>query len=138
MKIIIGGSMAFAVEQLKVKKELENLGHQVDITPDLNHYINSPKIKNSFEEELNLCLKSDVMRKFFNKISENDAFLVCNYDKNNIKGYLGISVLMELGVAYHLNKKIYLLNDFDRSQGYGLEVAIISPEILNGDLSKIE
>jgi hypothetical protein len=45
---------------------------------------------------------------------------------------------MELAIAYHNNKKIYLLNDFDKTQWYGLEVAIIDPTILNGDLSLIK
>ena len=78
------------------------------------------------------------MKKFFDKIAESDAYFVCNYVKKGIKGYLGISVLMELGVAYYLNKKIYLLYPFDKSQSYGLEVSVFNPIIINNDFSKIK
>jgi len=64
--------------------------------------------------------------------------IVLNYDKKGIHGYLGTSVLMEIAIAYFLGKKIYLLHDIDRSQPYALEVLVIDPMILNGDLSLIK
>ena len=130
--------MTFAREQLKAKRKLERNGHSVLLTDNIKDYANSPNIKKSFEEELQLCLKYDIMRGFFNKIAESDAFLVCNYPNKDIGGYIGTSVLMELGLAYYLNKKIYLLYDIDQSQKYALEIAIINPVILNGDLSKVD
>jgi len=138
MKIIIGGSMTFAREQLEAKETLERNGHSVLLTDNIEDYANHPNIKKSFKEELQLCLKDDIMRSFFNKIAESDAFLVCNYLNKKIEGYIGTSVLMELGLAYYLNKKIYLLYEIDQSQKYALEVAIINPIILNGDLSKVD
>lgn len=137
MKILIGGSMSFAKEQLKIKKELEEKGHTALVTEDIEHYIESDEIKRSFEEELKISLEYDIMRSFFKKIAESDALLICNYDKKGIKGYLGTSVLMELGLAYYLNKKIFLLNEIDTSQPYALEIAIINQEVLNNNLSKI-
>lgn len=137
MKITVGGSMVFAKEQLDAKKELEEKGHEVLTTDDIEDYVNKPSIKQSFEEELKLCLEYDITRSFFKKIEESDALLVCNFPKKGIDGYLGTSVLMEIGLAYHLNKKIYLMFDVDKTQGYALEIAIIQPTILNGDLNKI-
>jgi len=78
------------------------------------------------------------MRSGLNQVIAADAVLVCNYPKNNVQGYLGTSVLMELGVAYYFNKKIFLLYQYDKFQNYGLEMAIIDPKILNNDLSKIQ
>ena len=50
------------------------------------------------------------MKDGFNQVVDSDAVLVCNYTKNNIKGYyLGTSVLMELAVAYYHNKNIFFL-----------------------------
>ncbi|MCX6795842.1 MAG: hypothetical protein NT165_03925 [Candidatus Falkowbacteria bacterium] len=137
MKITIGGSMTFAKEQVEIKRQLEQRGHEVLVTDDIEDYINNSAIKNSFEEELELSLKYDVMRTFFKKIDSSDAFLVCNYSKNGVSGRLGISALMELGLAYHLGKKTYLLFETDKVQDYALEVAIINPIILNGDISII-
>jgi len=77
------------------------------------------------------------MRTFFKKIESSEAFLVCNYPKNGVPGHLGVSALTEVGLAYHLNKKIYLLFEIDKTQSYALEIVIIKPLIINGDLSKI-
>jgi hypothetical protein len=107
------------------------------LTDDIEEYVDKPSIKASFEEELRVSLEYDIMRSFFGKVAESDAFLVCNYPKNGISGYLGTSVLMELGLAYHLGKQIYLLHDFDHTQGYALEIAIIDPTMLHGDVSLI-
>lgn len=138
MKITIAGSVTFAKEQLNIKKELEQIGHTVFISDDLEEYINKPSIKLSFYEELKLSKEYDILRKFYNKIAEGDVLLVCNYDKNGIKGYLGTSVLIEIGLAYYLKKKVYLLNDIDVNQCYAMEVSIMEPIILNGDLKKIK
>jgi hypothetical protein len=138
MKIVIGGSMSFAKEQIEAKTFLEKRGHFIQLTENIEEYSNSPSIKQSFDEELKISLEHDIMRSFFRKIEENDAFLVMNYKKKDVDGYLGTSVLMELAIAYFLNKKIYLLNEIDKSQPYSLEVAIINPTILNGDLELIQ
>jgi len=50
MKITIGGSMTFAKEQLKLKQQLEQNGHEILITDDIEDYINNSAIKNCFED----------------------------------------------------------------------------------------
>jgi len=137
MKITIGGSMTFAKEQFEVGEYLKNYGHEILLTDDIEHFIKTPDLKLDQKKVIELSLQYDVIRSFFDKIAESDAYLVCNYEKNGIKGYLGTSVLMEIGVAYHLNKKIYLFNEIDRNHKYGEEIEIINPTILNGELSKI-
>ncbi len=137
MKIVIGGSMGFAKEQVEAKRVLEGAGHEVLVTENIEKYVDSPAIKSSFEEELKISLEYDIMRDFFNKIAESDAFLVMNYPKKGIDGYLGASVLMEMGLAYYLKKKVFLLFPVDKEQGYALESAIINPLILNGDITNI-
>jgi hypothetical protein len=78
------------------------------------------------------------MKKFFDEIEASEAVLFLNYDKKWIAGYIGASVLMEIGIAYHLGKKILLVNPIDKSQWYALEVLLTNPTIINGDLSKIQ
>jgi len=138
MKITIGGSMTFAKEQFQFKEQLEKNGHEVLITDDIKDYIDKPAIKKDFEEELKISLEYNIMYTFFKKIEESDALLICNYPKKGIEGYLGTSVLMEIGLAYYLHKKIYLLFEVDKTQGYALEIAIIQPTILNGDILLIK
>jgi len=135
---MIAGSFSFAEEIAKIKKQLEDMDHTILTTKDLELRANVSDIKSSFEEKLKQCIKYDLLRDGFNQVAASDAVLICNYPKNNIKGYLGTSVLMELAIAYYLNKKVFLLYDYDKSQSYGLEVAIINPVILNNNLSKIQ
>ena len=101
--------MAFAKEQLAIKEKLEKKGFDVLVTDNIGKYAADQNIKKSFEEELRVSLEHDIMRDFFNKLNEADAFLVCNYDRKGVKGYLGTSVLMELGLAHYLKKKIFLM-----------------------------
>ena len=138
MKIMICASVTFAKSMLEVKEKLEKRGHTILISDDAPFYIESPETKLSFEEELKLAQEQDILNKALDKVSQSDAIVVLNYEKNNIKGYLGTSVLMELAVAYHLKKKIFLLNEIDKTQNYALEVELINPIILNGDLNKIK
>jgi hypothetical protein len=63
---------------------------------------------------------------------------ILNYDKKWISGYIGASVLMEIGIAYYLGKKIFLTNPIDQSQWYALEVLLTNPIILDWNLSKIQ
>ncbi|MFA7244116.1 MAG: hypothetical protein WC080_02415 [Patescibacteria group bacterium] len=138
MKITIAGSMVFAKDILRIKNDLEKTGHSVLTTDDIDHYVRDNSIKNNFEEELRLSKEYDIIRSFFNKIAESDAMLIVNNEKKGISGYLGTNVIMEIGVAYFLKKKIFLLNPIDKNQPYTLEIAMINPLIINGDLSKIK
>ena len=138
MKIVICGSVTFAKEELQLKKDLKKLGHEVLVTDDLEKFAENPEIKLNYEEELRLTKDNDIIRKFFKKIESSDAIMVANYKKNNIEGYLGTNVLMEIGVAYYLDKQIFILNSVGRDQNCSLEIASMDPMIVNGDLSKIK
>ena len=45
---------------------------------------------------------------------------------------------MEMGIALHLGKKVYILNPVDESVSYKEEILGMLPVILNGDLSLIK
>jgi len=61
-----------------------------------------------------------------------------NNKKNGIKGYLGTAVLMEMALAFYLKKKIFLLNEIDKTQRYMIEVHQINPTVIKGDINKIK
>ena len=84
--------------------------------------------------------ENDILRKCFKLVSEAEGILFLNYEKNGIKGYIGTSSLMEMGIAYHLNKKLFLLNDIPSSKEHrwAHEVNVMAPIILNRDLKKIQ
>jgi hypothetical protein len=140
MKIMICGSMTFAKEMLEAKKLLEEMGYLVKIPTDALEIANGDHDHDNLEDDYNHCVENDIMRVHFKFIEESDAILVLNHDKNGIKGYIGTASLMEIGLAHHFHKKIFLLQYLPHHSEYRWvhEVRIIQPIILNKDFSKIE
>ena len=134
------GSMSFAPKMKQAKQQLEAKGFEVLVTSDLDFIIENPHITDDLDADYEHCLKNDIFRKFFDSIAESDAVVALNYPKNGVEGYCGVSVCMELGLAYYLYKKMYLLYPLPsyHQQRWALEIAIMQPEILNGDLDKIK
>ena len=137
MKIMIVASLSFAKEMLVAKDVLEKLGHRALFCEAVPHYSGRPETKDSFEDELKKAEEEGALGDGFSKVAESDAVLVLNYPKNNVAGYIGSSMLMEIGVAYFLNKKIYLLNPVGPGHKCALEIALVKPVILDGDINKI-
>jgi len=147
MKITICGSIAFQNEILSVKGKLEDLGHEVGIWPSevkdengkfipVQEYYKIRQTANN-DEKWVWDRKAEAVMGHFNKVAWSDAILVLNYDKNNIKGYIGGNTLMEMGLAFFLKKKIYLLNEVPE-MSYKEEILGVKPIMLNGDLSKVQ
>lgn len=139
MKIVICGSMAFAKEMVKVKNQLDELGHDAKLPHGTEPHLTDKDFVEKLDENYEYCIKNNVMKKCFDQIAGSDAILVLNLTRNGISGYIGVSVLMEMGVAHHLNKKIFLFNKIPhyKNQRWAHEVSIMQPLILSGDLSKI-
>lgn len=147
MKITICGSIAFYDQMCEVKKELEKLGHEVDIPPcelkDDNGKIISIqeyyKIRKAGSEDEKWIWdrKKWAIKEHFEKVVWADAILVLNYPKNNIDGYIGANTLIEMGLALHLDKPIYLLNPIPKI-AYKEEILGMQPIIINGNLTKIK
>lgn len=147
MRITICGSIAFFDEMITVKKELEELGHSVDLPP--------ARIKNDKGEEINVKdyyklrkeetdpnswlwnVKKEAMLMHFNKVEWSEAILVLNIQKNDIQGYIGANTLLEMGVALYLNKKIFLYNEAPKKLPYLEEILGCKGIEIHGDLHKI-
>ena len=136
MKIAICGSMIFTEKMLEAKKELESNGHTVFVSYFIEHYVGK-----SEEEKVKLTLDDknnhDAIKEFWEQINNSEAILVLNYDKRGIKNYIGGNTFLEMGFAYVLDKKIFVLNDLPEMH-YLDELKAMKPIILNGDLSKIK
>ncbi|MBI5530561.1 MAG: hypothetical protein HY918_03610 [Candidatus Doudnabacteria bacterium] len=126
MTITICGSIKFYNDFLTLGKELERQGHKI-LQPQ-EPIINS--------ESSGFLKDEGMVRRHMDKIAISDAVLIANYPKNNIEGYIGPNTLMEMAVAFHLKKKIYLLNPVP-DQAWKEEVLSLSPIILTNDLGKI-
>ena len=137
---MICGSMHFAREMMIAKEKLEESGHQVLLPTDIDLHLDDPKFIDNFDLNYEHCLKNDVMWKCFDLVAQAEAILVLNYPRSEISGYIGASSLMEIGLAYYLHKKIFLLFPVPKptQARWAHEIEIIQPVILNGDLKKIK
>lgn len=146
MKITICGSIAFLDEMQDIKQQLEELGHEVEIPPleipDKNGAMISAKELYKIRKSANQTdawvweRKADAIQKHFDKVVWSDAILVLNYDKNNIPYYIGANTLLEMGLAFHLKKKIFLLHPIPEIS-YQEEVCGMHPTVIHEDLSRI-
>lgn len=132
--------MAFAKEMLEIKKTLEKAGHEVGLPYETEVHVQNPDFVDNLSDNLQYCIDNDVIHHSFNLIEKADAIVVVNYPRKGITGYVGTSTLMEIAIAYHYRKKIYLLYPvphFDEVR-WAHELAIMQPVILHGDLGKIQ
>ena len=136
MKIFIAGSMSFAKEIIETGNFLEKLGFETAFAPDTHDCFNSPHLK--LNEDLEHCEKTDIMRVCMNAQKDCDAILLLNYPKGDTNGYIGTHSLIELGLAYYLGQKIFLLYPPPKTERYYVEVMHMKPIILNGDIKNIK
>ena len=147
MKITLCGSIAFYDQMQKVKIDLEKMSNEVKLPPievpgengemiSVKEYYEKRKTAGA-DEKWVWQRKGEAITNHFGKIVWADAILVLNYDKKDIKGYVGGNTLMEIGVAFFLKKKIYFMNPIP-SLSYTEEILGMNPVVLNGDLSKIQ
>ncbi len=139
MKIAICGSIKFAQEMKQVKVQLEQLGHQALLphsaeVGDLKPYWAELRAKDLKEFAR---IKGERITGHFDKIVACDAILVLNYDKEGKRNYIGPNTFLEMGVAFHEKKKIFLLNPIMESDGNYEELLALQPTVLEGDLGKI-
>ena len=136
MKITICGSITFYDKRLEMKKQLEQLNHQVKLPPEENANLSSVKEyyarrKNETNKDNWIWDKKEkAMKLHFQKVEWGNAVIILNYNKNNISNYIGTNTLLEMGLAFHLNKKIFLLNNIPEIS-YKEEILGMKPVILN-------
>jgi hypothetical protein len=147
MKITICGSTAFIDEMETVSKQLEALNHEVKMPPvtvvgfdgkdwhTRDYYklkktmpTNNPEFWNNHTQRI---------RAHFDKVAWSEAVLITNYDKNNIANYIGPNTLMEMGLAFHLSKTIFLLNPVPET-AWKEEILGMRPVVINGNFDLIK
>ncbi|MEI8143755.1 MAG: hypothetical protein WCG48_04045 [Candidatus Berkelbacteria bacterium] len=135
MKIFIAGSMHFAKRLLETKKQLESMGYDTDIAADTEMCVGDPTLN----ENATHCFEMDIMRDCMNGQEKCDAILVVNPPKHGVDGYIGAHTLIEMGLAYYLKQKIYLLWPFaDKDRREFIEIEHMKPIVINNNLEKIK
>ncbi len=142
MKIAICGSLNFTFEIKKVADDLREMGFDVAIPISAEKIlkkefslgeIKKEKENGKFSER---AIKFNSIRAYWEIIKNSDAVLAVNFNKNNIKNYIGGNSFLEMGFAHILNKKIFILNNIPEMI-YTDEIKAMQPIVLKGDLTKI-
>jgi hypothetical protein len=137
MKIIICGSISVAEEILRVKKELETLGHKVEIPEGVKRPEIKAKTEASMSEKAEIKVKYDLIRGYYEKMKNYDAVLVVNPDKKGIEGYIGGNTFLEMAFAHILQKPLYCLYPLPEMD-YSAEILALQPVVLNGNLKILQ
>ncbi len=155
MKIMIIGSTAFAEQMVNYRQKLIDLGHEVILHEHYRNWGSGQKAEINYDgdqltldhkelikkieakEHAKLKKENNYIKVHYEEILESDAVLVLNFDKNDIKNYIGGNTLIEIGQAYVNNKKIFLLNPIPK-MSYAAEIEAMEPIVLNRRLDKID
>lgn len=137
MTIAICGSMEFHQKMREVRGALEAQGHIVLVPKSLELMETQGFMHPTTDEDkITAKIEYDFIREHFRKIEKSDVILVLNYDKKGIANYIGGNTFLEMGLAFWLGKKIFLLNPIPKMD-YQTEMHAMKPSILNGDLSSL-
>lgn len=140
MKITLCGSVKFARQMVELHEKLEKLGHEPLMHKDMFGIASgtAKELTDGINQE-----HSEIKRKYgfikwwHNCIKDSDAVLICNFDKNGIKNYIGGNTLMEIGFAHVNDKKVFLLNPIPDKVPYVDEIKAMVDVVIDNDLSKI-
>ncbi|MDD5750579.1 MAG: hypothetical protein PHU56_02940 [Candidatus Pacebacteria bacterium] len=138
-KITICGSVKFRKEMVEARDRLNEMGYEgiiCQVMEDLALGKNPELLKKIEENHAQAKKEGGFIKWYYNSIVQSDAILVLNYDKGDIKNYIGGNTLMEMAFAHVHDKRIFLLNPAPEI-GYRDEIIAMDPIILNNDLSKI-
>lgn len=140
LKIVIVGSSAFSDKMVQYKAKLKTLGFDAIVHPDYEEIVagKNPKLAERMRKEHGKVKKQyDYIRWYFNAIKKSDAILVLNFDKKNIRNYIGANTFLQIADAFELGRKIYLINELPDQDYIRDELEAMDFTVLNGDLSKI-
>lgn len=141
--ITICSSASFYRQAVKVQHQLETRGFSVIIPAtavlmmktgdfEVSHY------KTWFGNKNDYPKKAALMKGHFAEVAKADAILVLNYEKHGTPNYIGGNVLMEMSIAFFLNKPIYILNEIPKEPSFFEEIAGMNPIALHGKIDDLQ
>ncbi len=140
--ITICASCHFYRQAVDVQEQLQKLGYEV-VVPSLatamkesgdfevSHY------KTWYGDANDYHKKAQLMHGHFDKITDGDAILVLNYEKHGKQNYIGPNVLMEMALAFHQNKPIFVINELPDDTPFEEELKGIGAIVLSGELTNL-
>ena len=139
--IAICSSANFYRQVVDVQAQLENLGYKVIIPATAERMKKSgdydvSHVKAWFNNDNDYQKKAALIRGHFTEIEAADSILVLNNEKHGIQNYIGGNVLMEMAIAFYLNKHIFILNDVPEESAFLEEIKGMEPVVLHGKVNK--
>ncbi len=140
--ITICSSVSFYKEALSVSEELEKLGFKVLVPTTALRMRESgdydaDEHKVWFRKPKEYTKKKEFMIEHFDFVIKGDAILVLNLKKKDIKGYIGGNVLMEMAIAFHYKKPIFIYDAISEELIFKEEIYGMLPIFIQKDLAKI-
>lgn len=130
--IALCGSMKHSERMVEIGRALEQGGMKVFL-PNIGESSDYSALSDAEATEH----KSRMIRAHLEKITQSDAVLVVNEPLKGIDGYIGANTFLEMGFAYALDKKIYVLNSLPEQPNI-VELRGLLPIVLRGDLSLLK
>ena len=130
MKILIICSKMFYDKIADIKQKLEQAGHIIELPNCYDNPGMEASVRGTTEHAK---FKAEMFKKSENTISQMDAVLVLNFDKNGQKNYIGGATFLEMYDAFRLGKKIFMYNDIPEGM-LNDEIIGFAPVVLNGNL----
>jgi hypothetical protein len=140
--VTICSSADFYRQAVDIQAQLEAQGYTVIVPAtaikmkasgdyDVSHY------KTWFTDAADYHKKAELMRGHFDKVAVGDSILVLNYQKHGVDNYIGGNVLMEMALAFHLRKPIYIMNEIPAESAFLEEIIGMQPIVLHGSLDNL-
>ena len=134
MKILLICSKAFYDKLYDYKKSLEELGHSVYMPNCHDCPEMEAKYRGTPEHSV---FKAKMFKRSEETISNMDAVLVLNFNKNGEENYIGGATFLEIYDAFRMHKKIYFVNDIPKNMLQD-ELIGFNPVIIGEELNKIK
>ncbi|MDO8639432.1 MAG: hypothetical protein Q7R53_00765 [bacterium] len=137
--IAICCSLSFFKKIFEIEKKLKELGFKIILPKTAREMQKTNNYDVSFyktwyKNKSHYYKKKELMIDHFRKVIKSDAILVINEEKNGIKGYIGGNTLMEMTIAFHYKKPIFIYSEIDenlniKEEVYGLNSIFIKEDL---------
>ncbi len=140
--VVICSSASFYKHVNEIADELRGLGFNVEVPVTAermkkeNNY-DIKHLKTWYDRPEDANLKHNLAMTHFKKVARGDAILIVNDDKPGQPTYIGPNATMEWGLAYYLNKPVFLMYPVAKGHNHYEEMVGMST-VINGDLGKIK
>ncbi len=122
MIITLCSSAAFFDNLHGIKTALEERGHEILLPSMVNYH--------HLEEDALAKIQYNLIRDHFQKIGRSHAIYVANYPKDGMFGYIGGSVLLEMGKAFDKGIPIFLMYGIPVGISYREELIAMQPLVV--------